>query len=293
MLQRITALLVLTLFSTAGWAQLNVVATTTNMAMLAKTVGGEHVQVTTLAPPDRDAHHLSVRPNMMAALRSADIVVSVGAELEIGWLPPAIEGAGNRSIFPGREGYFEAANQVELIGQVEDADRSMGDVHPRGNPHIYFDPRRLARAGLALAEALAELDRDHAEAFRSGARAFRDRVEQRLPEWRERVADAPGMLLFHQDADYLAQLMDVSIHGYLEPVPGTPPTGRHLNRLVGELGDRDGVVIRQPWHSERAVNFIHEQLGWPVRVLPSNVPVGGDADDYLELIDDWVQALAD
>ena len=292
MLHRITLLLVLLLGSAAAWGQLNVVATTTNMAMLAKTVGGEHVEVTTLAPPDRDAHYLDVRPNMMAALRRADIVVSVGAELEIGWLPPAIEGAGNRDIYPERQGYFEAANQVDLIEPQDAADRAMGDVHPRGNPHIYMDPPRMARAGLALAEALADLDEANAESFRRNARDFRGRVDEKVPEWRGKVEGSPGMLLYHEDANYLAELLGVTIHGYLEPVPGVPPTGRHLRDLRDRLVDKEGVLIRTPWQPERAATFVREQLGWPVVVLPTNVKLGGDADDYLALIDEWVQAFA-
>ena len=291
MARGIIAFLALTLCSAGVWGQLNVVATTTNMAMLASTVGGERLEVTTLAPPDRDAHHLEARPSMMAALRRADLVVAVGAELEIGWLPPAIDGAGNPSIQPGRPGYFEAANQVERIGHMETADRAMGDVHPQGNPHIYMDPPRLARAGLALAEAMAELDEAGADAYRANARDFRDRVEARLPDWKQAAQDAPGVLLFHENADYLLELLDVPLHGYLEPVPGVPPTGRHLSELVRGLEGSQGVVIRNPWQSQRATRLVREQLGWPVVVLPTNVPLNGSADDYLELIDQWVQAF--
>lgn len=291
---KIPTLLLASLLLLAGQAVagLNVVATTTNMAMLVETVGGEHVRVTTLAPPDRDTHYLDVRPNMMAALRRADLVVSVGAELETGWLPPAIQGAGNRRINPGSSGYFEAAAQVEMIGQMEDADRSMGDVHPMGNPHVYLDPLRFADVGRALASALAELDQANADSYRNNARALAERIQARVPQWRERVADAPGVLLFHADADYLTGLLDVPVHGYMQPVPGVPPSGRHLRDLVSQLSDREGVLITQPWHDQRHADFIRRELGWPVVTLGSNVPLGGGLEDYLAMIDRWVAAMS-
>lgn len=137
-----------------AWA-LQVVATTASMGMLARTVGGPQVQVSELAPPDRDAHMLQARPSMLRALRDAQLVVAVGAELEIGWLPAAISGAANGAIAPGRPGYFEAAAQVPLLDAGLAADRAQGDVHPGGNPHVNLDPLRMAAISKALAERLA------------------------------------------------------------------------------------------------------------------------------------------
>ena len=270
---------------------LNIAATTTNMAMLSEAVGGDQVSVTVMAPPDRDTHHLDVRPNMMVALRRADLVVAVGAELEVGWLPPAIQGAGNARVNPGRQGYFEAAAQVPLIGQVPDADRSMGDVHPMGNPHVYLDPLRMGEIAKALAARLAALAPEHAAQFEANAMAFNETMQRNAIVWREQAAGAPGVLLFHFDARYLLQLLDVPVLGYLEPVPGVPPTGRHLNALVNELRERQGVMIANPWHGSRGPEFIQRELGWPVAVLPTNVPVGGDVDDYVALLQQWVDAL--
>ncbi|MCH8544187.1 MAG: metal ABC transporter substrate-binding protein [Alcanivorax sp.] len=283
-----TALLLLAPLASA----LNIAATSTNMAMLSEAVGGDQVSVTVMAPPDRDMHHLDVRPNMMVALRRADLVVSVGAELEVGWLPPAIQGAGNASINPGRQGYFEAAAQVPLINQVPDADRSMGDVHPMGNPHVYLDPLRMGAVAEALAARMGALAPEHAALFEANAAAFRETMARNVAAWREQAAGAPGVLLFHHDAGYLLQLLDVPVLGYLEPVPGVPPTGRHLNALTRELRERQGVMIANPWHGSRGPEFIRRELGWPVYVLPTNVPVGGDVNDYVALVQQWVDALS-
>ncbi|MCG5533722.1 MULTISPECIES: metal ABC transporter substrate-binding protein [unclassified Halorhodospira] len=295
MFKRILATAVLATALAAGPAaaeRLQVAATTTNMAMITQQVGGEHVEVTTMAPPDRDAHYLEARPSMMAALRGADLVVSVGAELEEGWLPAAIRGANNPDVQIGQDGYFEAAAQVELIGQTGHADRARGDVHPAGNPHVYLDPVRMAEVGQALASRLGNLAPEHAEHFYSNADDFQAAVEERLPGWEERVADAPGVLLFHADIDYLVHRLDVPLHGYLEPLPGVPPTARHLRRLVNELADERGVTLFTDFQPADGARFIERELGWSYYSLPTHVPVNGDADDYFAVIDELVEAIA-
>jgi zinc/manganese transport system substrate-binding protein len=269
-----------------------IVATTSSMGMLAREIGGEQVRVTVLVPPDRDAHYLRAKPSMARALRGADLIVSVGGDLEVGWLPLAIRNAANPRIQPGQPGYFEAAAQVALIDTGQAADRSLGDVHPMGNPHVNLDPQRMARIGLALAEALADLDPGEAEGYRSRARAFAQGVEERLPDWKRRAAGAPGAVLYHRDADYLFRLVNVPILGYIEPVPGIPPSASHLEGLVKRLQGQRGVVIRHAYHPPRGAEFVAKELGWKVVELPSDPPLDASADDYFALIDRWVEVLA-
>ena len=268
-----------------------IAATTSNMGMLAKHVGGAHVEVTTLAPPDRDAHYLEARPSMMASIRSADLVVSVGAELEEGWLPAAIRGANNPGVRAGRSGYFEAAAQVDLLGGGGQADRSRGDVHPAGNPHVYFDPVRMGEVARALAGRLAQKDPANADTFERNARDFADRADAHVAEWRERVAGAPGVVLYHDDAVYLLDRLGVPTLGRLEPAPGVPPTASHLRSLVRDLEGESGVIIRYPYQRADHVEFLAERLGWESRTLMNGVDVGGDADDYFALIEEWVEAI--
>src|SRR6056297_902439 len=192
-------LIVWVLLPPGAQAALDVVATSTSTGALVREVGGDHAHVTVLAPPDRDLHYLQARPSMMQALRGADLVVALGADMEVGWLPPAIRQAANPAILPGRRGYFEAAAQVELLDAGGPADRALGDVHPVGNPHVNMDPVRMARVALALAERLAELDPVHGADFRQRAQALGHRVEAQVEEWRERATGAPGVVSFHQD----------------------------------------------------------------------------------------------
>ncbi|BAU58845.1 zinc ABC transporter [Halorhodospira halochloris] len=286
-----TALLGLTATNAAA-DTIKVAASTTNMGMLVREIGGEHVETTTMAPPDRDAHYLEARPSMMAAMRGADLLVAVGAELEEGWVPAALRGANNPDIMPGRTGYFEAAAQVELIGQTGHADRGRGDVHPAGNPHVYLDPVRMAEVGHALAHRLSELRSAHSDTFHSNAEAFEKRVKERMPEWEEKAAQSSGVVLFHENIDYLMDRLDIQIHGFIEPLPGIPPTARHLRQLVRDLEGKEGVTIFADFEPSRGAEFIKDQLGWEYYSLPTHVPVGGDAEDYFEVIDALVEAAA-
>lgn len=291
MLNRLFLGLLLCLMAGTGQAQLNIVASTSNMGMLSETVGGEHVRVRVLAPPDRDAHYLEVRPNMMVALRDADLVVAVGAELEVGWLPLAIDRSHNRAIQPGRAGYFEAAAQVDRLDEGAPADRALGDVHPGGNPHVYMDPLRMGEIARVLAERLAELDPANGDAYRRNARGFAEQAASHVVRWQERAAGSPGVVLFHEDANYLMELLEVPVLGYLEPVPGVPPTASHLRDLVRDLENRQGVIIYSGYHSSRGPDFLAENLGWNTVVLPTNVDLGSSAEDYFQLLERWVQAI--
>lgn len=284
---------ILMLAAVAASAEVRVAATVPNMGLLARVIGGDAVEVTVMAPPDRDAHYLEARPSMMAALRRADLLVAVGADLEIGWLPAALQGANNPQVRVGQAGYFEGAAHVELIESDATADRSGGDVHPMGNPHFYMDPQRMAEVGFALADKLAQLDEGNSERFRDNARRFAEAAEEHLAEWRERTEGVPGVVLYHKDMNYLMKQLDVPILGYLEPLPGIPPTASHLRDLVQNLQDQDGIVLVTDFQSARGGDFLDRELGWPTRQLPNQVAT--DADNrqaYFEMIDAWVEALA-
>lgn len=288
---RVLVMVLLGLCTSLAWA-LEVVATTASMGMLARTVGGPQVRVTVLAPPDRDPHQLQAKPSMMRALRDADLVVAVGAELEVGWLPPALDGAANPRVLPGRIGYFEAAAQVPLIDAGQPADRARGDVHPAGNPHVHLDPVRMATIARALAERLARLDTARAADYRARAEAFARAVEARLPAWRAQVAGSAGAVLYHKDGIYLLDRLGLPLLGTLEPVPGVPPSARHLNALISELRGRRGVVLHQPYQPAQGPNRLGEALDWPVVVVPMEPAADADAEGYFRLIEQWLAALA-
>lgn len=275
----------------AARADVRVVATTSSMAMLAREVGGEAVSVTTLAPPDRDPHYVLARPSMMLALRRADLVIAVGAELEVGWLPAAIQSAANGKVRPGQAGYFEGAAQVELLETGQTADRSRGDVHPMGNPHYYMDPVRMAAVGRALASRLAVLDPQHKDTYLARAAAFAAAVDARTGGWRARAAGATGVVFYHKDGNYLAAFLGIPVLGYVEPLPGIPPTAAHLRDLVGRLTGSRGVILYNGYQPGDGPEFLARQLGWRAVQLPLDVPLDATGTTYLDHLDRWVTAI--
>lgn len=281
-------------------AELKLVATTSSMGMLAREVGAEQVSVKVLAPPDRDVHHLQAKPSMMRYLRSADLVLAVGAELEVGWLPMALQGAANPRIQVGQIGYFEAAAQVDLMDAGQAADRAQGDVHTQGNPHVNLDPLRMAQIAQALAQRLSSLDEANAQAYQQRAEAFAKQIEARLPQWQAqakatfpRGAWERGVVLHHKDADYLLHRLNVPLLGYIEPIAGVPTTANHLKSLLAKLKTKQGgVIVRSVFHPPQGAAFLARELGWASHALPIDPPLNADGAAYLAFIDTWVKAIA-
>jgi zinc/manganese transport system substrate-binding protein len=287
-LARLVALLLIT---AAPAHAVDVVATTSSMGMLARTVGGNAVAVTVLAPPDRDAHYLLARPSMMLALRRADILIAVGGDLEVGWLPAALRGASNSRILPGQQGYFEGAAHVALLETGQLADRARGDIHPAGNPHFYMDPERMAVLAMALADRLALLDPANRSGYADRAKAFAAAVSARVPDWKRAAKGAPGVVLYHRDVNYLAAFLSVPVLGYIEPVPGIPPTASHLRDLVQRLSGSRGVILHSSFQSSEGPEFLARNLGFRRVQMQLEVSLAADGEAYLEHIDAWVKAL--
>jgi zinc/manganese transport system substrate-binding protein len=288
---RTIGLLALLLVSAEQANAVDVVATTSSMGMLARTVGGKTVDVTVLAPPDRDAHTLLARPSMMLALRRADLLIAVGADLEVGWLPAAVRGASNPRILPGQQGYFEGAAQLVLLETGQPADRARGDIHPSGNPHFYMDPERMAMLAIALADRLAQLDPANRTAYADSAKAFSAAVAARVTDWKQAARSTPGVVLYHRDVNYLAAFLNVPVLGYIEPVPGIPATASHLRDLVQRLSGTRGVILHSSFQSSDGPEFLSRNLGWRRVQMPLEVSLGASGEAYLDHIDAWVKAL--
>ena len=272
-------------------ADLNVVATTPSLGMLVREVGGADVKVSVLTTPEQDVHYLQARPSIMAKLRAADLLVAVGADLEVGWIGPAVQGAANPSLRPSRQGYFEAAAQVELIDKGKAADRRLGDVHPQGNPHVTIDPVRAGTIAVALAKRMGELDASRAAQYTDRARGLRARLNNAAETLRAGVPAGTGVVLYHKDANYLMMRLGVPIFGYLEPLPGIPPTASHLTKISNTIKGKRGVIFHTPYQSASGPRWLAEKTQWPVRSLPIEPPMDANLNDYLAHLQRWVDAL--
>lgn len=288
---RLVVAAVVLFFSSTALARLEVVATTTSLGMLASEIGGDKVSVSTLAPPDRDIHYLQAKPSMMLTLRNADLLVAMGAELEIGWLPAAVRSSTNGKLQPGESGYFEATAHTTLADQGI-ADRSQGDVHPQGNPHIQLDPVRMKEVADALTEKLAGLDKTNGDYYRARGAALGKKLNGIITGIRENWQPVAGALLMHKSPDYLLQRLQVPIYGYLEPVPGVPPTAAHIKTLQDKLKGKPGVIIHAPYHQDDAAKALANELGWQRKALATEPKKGAVFSDYRQMILQWAQALS-
>src|SRR5215470_17296562 len=173
-------------------AALKVLATTADWAALTTELGGDRVNVYTATSALQDVHRVDAKPSLVARARTADLVVATGAELEIGWLPVLIQESGNSRIQPGSPGYFEAASVLTLVEKPERFDRSLGDIHPQGNPHVQLDPHNIARVAKALTERLAQLDGAHAQYFQQREKDFDTRWQAAIQRWESEAAPLKG-----------------------------------------------------------------------------------------------------
>ena len=216
---------------------LNVFSCEPEWAALVEELAGDDVEITQATSAFQDPHMLQARPSLIAGARNADLLICTGADLEIGWLPLLLRRAGNPAIQPGSPGHFMAADYVRRIEIPASVDRSQGDVHPQGNPHIHLHPRSIERVAEALADRLAELDPANAATYRANAENFLRRWGEARAGWEERAEALAGMRLVshHRSFSYLADWLDLDIVATLEPKPGIPPSGAQLSRLLEQL----------------------------------------------------------
>ena len=231
---------------------------------------------------------------MLAQARRADLVVATGADLEVGWLPLVVRDSGNANIQPGRPGYFEAARYVTMLDVPAVLDRSRGDIHAAGNPHIQLDPRNLFRIGEALAARLGELDPPNAPAYQAGYKAFADKWQAAILRWEKEALPLRGVpvLVHHDSFVYLAHWLGFKTTGTLEPKPGIEPTSGQLSGLVARQQSTPAkMVLRTAYQSDGPSLWIAEKAGIPAVMLPFTVGGTPEAGDLFGLFDDTVQRM--
>lgn len=289
-------LVVLALLATQpASAALNVFACEPEWGALVRELIGDKGSVYVAITALQDPHRIEARPSLIARARNADLLVCTGAELEQGWLPLVQSQAANARIQTGQPGYFEAARQVALIEVPQRADRSMGDVHAAGNPHIHLDPRNIARVASGLAERMAQLDAGEADGYRSRAKAFLERWQQAIVRWEQQAAPLKGMpvVVYHRDMSYLIRWLALREAGTLEPKPGLPPSTAHLTELVAQLAQSPAkAVLRSAYNDPRPGEWLAERARIPTVALPYTVGGTDKAKDLFGLFDDTVARLS-
>jgi zinc/manganese transport system substrate-binding protein len=284
--------------SAAG--QLNVFACEAEWAALARELGGQHVDVYAATNALQDVHAIQARPSLIAKWRRADLAVCTGADLEIGWLPALAQKGNNPRVNPGSPGFFEASAHVRMLEVPETVDRAQGDVHPYGNPHIHTDPRNIAAIGQALATRLAEVDPDNADAYAARHADFAARWEAAMLGWAQQGQPLAGVpVISGQRAwSYLYAWLGIREVATLEPKPGIPPSGAHLDALLGTLESRPArMIVYAAYQDRRPVDWMAQRAGLPTVQLPfspGGAPGTDDLFGYFQVtLDLLLEPLAD
>lgn len=292
-MKRIISLSLL-LLALPAQAALNVFATVPEWAALAKEIGGSRVTVHAATHGLQDPHRIEAKPSLIAKARSANLVVATGAELEIGWLPVVLRECGNRGIQPGTSGYFEAASAVIMLEVPKTLDRTHGDVHAAGNPHIQTDPRNLQKVAEALAVRMIELDPAEAMAYRTGLQDFSAKWRTALGRWEKEAAPLRGtpVLVQHHAFPYLSAWLGLVETAALEPKPGVEPSGAYLTEILDRQHRQPArMVLRAAYQHDTPSRWVAERAKIPVVTLPFTVGGTPEAGDLVSLFDDTLRRL--
>lgn len=284
----------LTAIAVPAAATLKIFACEPEWAALAQELGGDRVSVYAATTALQDAHRIEARPSLIARVRSADLVICSGSDLESGWIPILLSQSGNEKIQPGSPGYFEASQYVARLEIPKVIDRSQGDIHPGGNPHVHTDPRNIAKIAQAFEERMAQLDPANADSYRSRGKSFRDRWQEAIVRWERDAAPLKGMpvVVYHKDFSYFIQWMGMKEAASLEPKPGIPPTPAHLAELVDRMKRAPAkAIIYSPYNSPQAAEFLSNKTNIPVVMLPFTVGGSDKARDLFGLFDDTIGRL--
>ncbi len=275
-------------------AELNIFATVPEWGALAQELGGDQVKVFVATVALQDPHHIQARPSLIARARSAQLLIATGAELEIGWLPIVQRDSGNPVIQAGQAGYFEAAPLVQMRDIPASVDRSMGDVHAQGNPHIQTDPRNLIPVAQALSARMALLDPGHASHYQALLTGFLAGWEVNLQKWAEAARPLQGVRAWvqHDGFPYMFAWLGMEQVGTLEPRPGVEPSVSYLNEVLQRQSTAKGrLVIVAAYLNDSPAKWFGEKTGLPVVVLPFTVAGDADSKTLASFYEDTVNRL--
>lgn len=276
-------------FQNPAQARLKVITTTTDLAAITREIGKEQVSVDSIAKGYQDPHFVDAKPVYMIKLNQADLLITVGLELEIGWLPPLLNGARNLNIMEGRAGYLEAYKGVHLLEvPTSQVDRSQGDIHPFGNPHYWLDPINGKMIAKNIYEGLIQADPSQAAYFKNNLDQFNIQLDKKIKEWDQRMAPYRGtkVVTYHRSWTYFANHFGLKVIGEVEPLPGIPPSPSHLARLADNMvKEKIKVILMEPFYSDNGPEFLARNTGARVVVLPSSVGGREEVKTYFDLFD--------
>ena len=270
----------------SAFAKVSIFACEPEWAALSQEIGGNLVETYTATKAHQDVHHMRAKPSLLAAMRKADLVFCSGASLESGWLPILIKKAGGPDVQQNTVGWLMASDFVKKLEVMESVDRSMGHVHPEGNPHVHLNPHNLLDVADILTERLFLIDPDNGKTYEANLAAFENKWGRAIEQWEAQGESLKGsnVVVYHKSWTYLADWLGMNIVASLEPKPGLPPTTAHLENLLQSLkGKKVKAILVAPFENEDAAQWLSERTDTPVLHLPFTIG-GSDSADSLNAV---------
>lgn len=283
------------LVTTPVYAKLNVVTTTQDLASIAEAVGGDYVKVTSLTRGSQDPHYIEPKPSYARVLNRADLLIHVGLDLEIGWLPVLLTQSRNSSIQPGQSGNLDASEGIQIrevpAGSV---DRSMGDIHPLGNPHYWLDPRNGLLIAQAIAARLMSLDPENRQYYEQHRDHFQSRLRDKISHWKQQLTAKRGerLVTYHKTFSYFVAWADLKVVDFVEPKPGIPPNPAHILQLIDRIPrEKVQLILMANFNNPKPAEEVARRTGVPLLIVPSSVGGATAAETYSELFDYIVKKI--
>ncbi|MBI1796230.1 MAG: zinc ABC transporter substrate-binding protein [Candidatus Eisenbacteria bacterium] len=291
------SLLLLGLLATSpARADLKVATSLTDLASVAQFVGGKHVTAQSLCRGFEDPHFVPAKPSLMKSIQNADVFVSVGLELDGGWLPLVLPGSRNPRIQPGAKGFVDASEGVTVLEKpIGTVSRAEGDIHPLGNPHYYLDPKALEVVAHHLADAFSNLDPANAADYAANAKAFDEKMDASLEKWQKQLAPYKGTSIvpYHRNFIYFAERFGLKLFTTVEPKPGIPPSPHHIADLADAMKKAGvTVVVYQPYYNADASHEVAKRAGGVAVEVASEVGGVPAATDVFTKFDSVVSTIA-
>ena len=275
--------------------KLNVVTTTPDLASLVREIGGDRVDVKSLAKPTEDPHFVDAKPSHIVTLNRANMLVDGGAELELGWLPPLLDNSRNDKIASGAAGRVTASAGIKMLDVPATLDRSRGDVHALGNPHFMINPANAKIIAANIASHLSQVDPSGAATYSANLKKFNDAVDAKTAQWEKTLAPFKGakIVTYHNDFVYFAERFGLKVIGTLEPKPGIAPSPAHIARTITDMKANDAhVILVQPYQNRKTAETVARQTDAEVLDVSQQPGAIKGTDSYIAMMDNLVNTIA-
>jgi zinc/manganese transport system substrate-binding protein len=275
-------------------AHLNIAVSYPYIGAITKSIGAEHINTVVLAKGNWDPHFVVPRPSLISKMRNADALIMNGAQLEIGWLPPLINRAGNPKTNVGAATFLNLSHSIEMIHKPSEVDRSGGDVHPDGNPHFHLDPKNIIVLAQSIRDFLISIDIEHRDIYEKNYDKFEDDWKEKMSIWQKKMADKKGMkvIQFHNNLAYFNQAYGLVNVGTIEPLPGIPPSSRHIIKTIKLINEQKPCcILHDVYHSTKTAEYIKDKTGIKIILMPHDIGALESIEDLSSLFEYLTSAI--